>query len=180
LGNLTLTAYNSELSNDPWSKKRIGFAASHLELNREIAINTQWTPEEIEKRGEALAERAKIIWPALGGAHAIHNPRGMKNMVPITVQLLGEIKDVSSWREVAQLTLETIAELSPESFSEVATLHPSYLASNKLGMRSARQLKNGWFMETNLDSNTLYRLAERAARRAELGIDEWKVEFRPA
>ena len=37
LGNLTLTAYNSELSNDPFPEKKIRFTTSHLDLNQYFA-----------------------------------------------------------------------------------------------------------------------------------------------
>lgn len=43
IGNLTLTAYNSELSNDKFSNKRLRYNESHLELNKYFSSLTQWT-----------------------------------------------------------------------------------------------------------------------------------------
>jgi hypothetical protein len=63
LGNLTLTGYNSPLSNDPFQKKRQIFQDSNLEMNKEIAKQDEWTPTQIEERGKRLAERAIKIWP---------------------------------------------------------------------------------------------------------------------
>ncbi len=63
VGNLTLTAYNPELSNSPYERKRALLQESNLEMNREIAKDPQWTASEIEKRGKQLAERALKIWP---------------------------------------------------------------------------------------------------------------------
>lgn len=63
LGNLTLTNYNSELSNKPFSVKRVeGLAQTGVLANRSIAENTQWGPEEIRARGEALAEIITSDW----------------------------------------------------------------------------------------------------------------------
>ena len=63
LGNVTLTAYNSELSNAPFATKREKLAASNLEMNRAIAGHETWGPPQIAERGRALAARALAIWP---------------------------------------------------------------------------------------------------------------------
>ena len=63
LGNVTLTAYNSELSNAPFAEKREKLAASNLEMNRAIAEHPTWGPPQIAARGRALAARALAIWP---------------------------------------------------------------------------------------------------------------------
>jgi hypothetical protein len=64
LGNLTLTAYNSEMSNDPFSKKRKVLAESALAANRVIASNERWGRAEIAARASDLTERAIGLWPS--------------------------------------------------------------------------------------------------------------------
>lgn len=63
LGNLTLTAYNPELSNWSFHEKRRLLAESHLDMNKEIALNEKWTEHEISTRAGTLSERAIKIWP---------------------------------------------------------------------------------------------------------------------
>jgi hypothetical protein len=63
MGNLTLTAYNSELSNSPFETKRGLLRNSNLEMNKEVAGYEQWGFEEIDARGQLLANRAVRIWP---------------------------------------------------------------------------------------------------------------------
>ena len=63
LGNLTLTGYNPELSNRPFSEKRRLFQDSNLAMNKEIAEEAEWGPEQIRSRVERLATRAMEIWP---------------------------------------------------------------------------------------------------------------------
>jgi predicted transport protein len=68
LGNLTLTAYNTEYSDRSFQEKKAmpkGFAESPLRLNKFVKEQHQWTPAEMEARGQALAEKALPIWPAL-------------------------------------------------------------------------------------------------------------------
>lgn len=62
LGNLTLTAYNGELSNSKFSKKRQLLADSHFEMNKWIAAQEAWTEVELRKRTELLFSQAKEIW----------------------------------------------------------------------------------------------------------------------
>jgi alkylated DNA nucleotide flippase Atl1 len=63
LGNLTLTGYNSELSNDPFSVKREQLETSGLRMNQEIAKSSVWNRETIQTRADRLAERIIAIWP---------------------------------------------------------------------------------------------------------------------
>lgn len=65
VGNLTLTAYNSELSDRPFIKKRDlegGFADSPLRLNRELGKLDSWNEILIQERAEGLSKKALLIW----------------------------------------------------------------------------------------------------------------------
>lgn len=67
LGNLTLTGYNSELSDRPFAEKRDmrgGFAESPLRLNQGLGQVQRWDEETIRDRGLKLATRACRVWPA--------------------------------------------------------------------------------------------------------------------
>lgn len=65
IGNLTLTGYNSELSDRPFSEKQKmkgGFADSPIRLNRHLATIDYWNESEIVKRAEQLSDLAIKIW----------------------------------------------------------------------------------------------------------------------
>jgi alkylated DNA nucleotide flippase Atl1 len=64
LGNLTLSAYNSELSNLPFERKQQIYGDSHLSLNKDLVERPRWGRAEIVARAAELAERAISIWPA--------------------------------------------------------------------------------------------------------------------
>ncbi len=64
LGNLTVTAYNGQLSNKPIERKQAIQQGSHLELNLAIKPTGQWGRAEILARADELAERAVKLWPA--------------------------------------------------------------------------------------------------------------------
>jgi uncharacterized protein with ParB-like and HNH nuclease domain/predicted transport protein len=66
IGNLTLTGYNSELSDHPFLKKQSmpgGFADSPIRMNHALATLPSWNEDEIVKRANVLAEAATRAWP---------------------------------------------------------------------------------------------------------------------
>jgi alkylated DNA nucleotide flippase Atl1 len=63
LGNLTLTGYNSALSNKPFDVKRPLLADSGVAMNKEIAAQPDWGRERILDRADELAQRARELWP---------------------------------------------------------------------------------------------------------------------
>ncbi len=63
LGNLTLTGYNSSLSNREFEWKRAEMAKSGLRLSASITRNDNWGPEQIAQRGEELADHIIAAWP---------------------------------------------------------------------------------------------------------------------
>lgn len=66
IGNLTLTAYNSEMSDRPFLEKmnmQGGFKESALRLNKYVVLQNEWNENNIQERGDELAKKAIIIWP---------------------------------------------------------------------------------------------------------------------
>ena len=63
LGNLTLTAENAKLSNNPFQRKQDILHASALQMNREIADAPAWGKTQILQRAEQMADRVIRIWP---------------------------------------------------------------------------------------------------------------------
>jgi len=68
LGNLTLTAYNAELSNKPFTEKRDGFQGytgyknSNIVITRDLATIITWTEDQVVARSQKLAQLATTIW----------------------------------------------------------------------------------------------------------------------
>lgn len=65
IGNLTLTAYNSEMSDNPFMVKMDmegGFKESALRLNAYLVKLTEWNEEHIKERAKILTGKAEQIW----------------------------------------------------------------------------------------------------------------------
>lgn len=66
IGNLTLTAYNSEMSDRPFLEKMDmagGFKESALRLNKYVVLQNRWNQKHIQERAKELAKKAESIWP---------------------------------------------------------------------------------------------------------------------
>jgi len=64
LGNLTLTAFNGTLSNNPFERKLEIYGDSHLELNLALHENDVWGRDQILARADSLARQISKIWIA--------------------------------------------------------------------------------------------------------------------
>lgn len=145
LGNLTLTAYNSEMSNKSFANKAgrsladlkadaFGFSseAHHLFLNEYIAQQETWTEAEIAKRANDLAERAKGIWQYPTTSYnpprpevfaygiAAHRPGFFTNSKPIAFRFGGVEYRTDSWTTITRQVLTLLAKESPEKLRMAA------------------------------------------------------------
>jgi predicted transport protein len=65
IGNLTLTGYNSELSDKPFLTKRDmegGFAQSPLKLNQSLSQLGSWNEDQIKNRSDILSSKMTDVW----------------------------------------------------------------------------------------------------------------------
>lgn len=177
LGNLTLTAYNPELYNQNFIKKKLHFKNSHLELNKYFHYQESWCKEDIESRAKYLAEIALQIWSYFGDG-SIKQPKNnsLKGSIPKLLKMFGEEYNVKSWRDVLEHTLNAIADLEPERFKAIMQQYPRLVGLDKKYFRSTRQLNNGAFIEVNLSAQNIYIFCHQAIAIADLSPKQWYVE----
>lgn len=178
VGNLTLTGYNPELSNADFPHKRQLFKESHLSLNKWFVDQEKWDEETILIRAESLAEVALSIWAYFGSIEddAPTTAQTVTGTTPTSVVILGQRFSVSSWRDVAQKTLETVADLDQDSFEQILVSFPRFVAQSGDGFRSPRQLSNGDFIETHLSASDINKFCIQAVEVAGLSPEDWFVE----
>lgn len=181
LGNLTLSGYNSELSNGDFAAKRTLFLQSPIHLSRSITRFEQWDEEAIQQRGEELAELALQVWPYFGPADSLFsqpNKPGFTGKTPVSVMILGAKREVTTWREVLQATLENIRETAPDSFEGIAEQFPRLLSSEAARFRNPRPLFDGLHFETNLSAESIARYCQQIIMAAGYSSTDWSVETR--
>ena len=177
LGNLTLTAYNSDLSNHDFLAKKTQFKNSHLELNKYFDHKIYWRKEDIEERAVYLAEIALQIWSYFGNESVKISKSSRSGNIPKGLRIFGKEHSVKSWRDVLEITLNEIADLEPEQFQDITQNFPRFVGWDEKDFRSTRHLKNGAFIEVNLSSKDIYTFCLRAIETAELSTEEWDIDY---
>jgi len=177
IGNLTLTAYNPELSNDDFGNKKNQLIESHLEINRYFKDKTIWKKEDIEERAEHLTEIALSIWAYFGDETVEHKEQGdVTGTTPKELWILGQNFRVQTWRDVLEQTMNTIADLEPDKFEQIIQQFPRFVGRDKKKFRAIRELKNGAFIEVNMSAKSIQSFCFQALEAIELTTDDWKVE----
>jgi hypothetical protein len=180
LGNLTLTGYNSELSNNDFSSKRLHFRNSPVYLTKSVAIFDHWTEASIQQRSQELAELAVSVWPFFGSVNAPEHQASIlfTGKVPVALMLLGNRKLVHSWRDVMQGTIEFIQEAVPDSFEEVVGQFPRLFSSDASRLRTPRQITGDTpiFFETNLSAESVGRYCQQLVAAVGYSPSDWTVE----
>lgn len=170
LGNITLTAYNSGLSNKPFSEKLNqdkGFKDSRLWLNQSLVNLARWGENEINARAELLANRALEVWgfpqtsysppkklDAQIGLYEEYNFTGTK---PKSFTFLDKEYAVKSWRDLYQKTVRLLHSLDPvrlESLFDEAN-HRRYLASSPDTHKYNCKVTDGVYLNINLSAYSI-------------------------
>ena len=176
IGNLTLTAYNSELSNDNFPSKKTQYHNSHLSLNRYFETKTTWQQKDIEERADYLGDLALRIWTYFGDdSSRATEETHLTSSKPTTLNILGQSFTVATWRDVLEKTMNTIIDLEPEKFDIIAQNFPRYLGRDKSKFKDTRLLANEYYIEVNLSSSSIRRFCLNALETVELTSDDWKV-----
>ena len=178
LGNLTLTGYNAPLSNDEFTQKKKILVESHLELNKYFAKCEMWGEQTIRQRAEVLADQAIKVWRSFAKDQVVTPSLvgGVTGTSPSVLMILGKRFQVTTWREVEQLTLEVLGDLDEAAFEKVLVQFPRFVGSDLSRFRSPRRLKNGQFMEANLSANSIQRLCVQLIEAVGLSPEDWRVE----
>ena len=178
LGNLTLTGYNSELSNDTFINKQKELNNSHLEINKYFKEINNWRREDIEKRAEKLADICLQIWSYFGDLSLkTEQNKIVKGSRPKFLRFFDEEYAVKSWRDVLENTLNIIIDdLESEKFDHIVEQFPRFLAKDQQNLRYTRQLKNGVFVEVNLSAKDIYSFCQKIIETCDLSSEDWQVE----
>jgi uncharacterized protein with ParB-like and HNH nuclease domain len=176
IGNLTLTAYNSELSNKSFSDKKVRFKKSNFSLNAYFDNVEKWDKIAIEKRAECLADKILEIWAYFGDANQTMFNNSVKGTKPKALIIQSDKYAVKTWKDVYVTLLNWVVDYEPDIFSELSQNYPKFVGQNPLNFRTSVTLKNGYFAETNLSAESIHRFCGQIIQRVGLSSDDWKVE----
>lgn len=128
IGNLTLTAYNSEMSDRPFLEKMDmpgGFKESALRLNKYVVLQNKWNEKHIQERANELAKKAESIWPYPTLTAAELAPYQVEEKAVQKYSL--ETYDVNAFTRILFESLDKrIMNLSPAVKKEYKKLYVAY------------------------------------------------------
>ena len=130
LGNLTLTGYNSELSDRSFTEKRDmkgGFRDSHLRLNKDLGDLNAWNEVELTKRAERLADLAAQVWPTVQPTVALQERLASRQAERVSKSVEDFLKSASpTLRELFEEVQEGLLGLSTEAVEQTTSVYIAY------------------------------------------------------
>lgn len=134
LGNLTLTGYNSQYSNNPFKDKRDrenGFKDSGFRLNKFVAACDRWGYDQIVERDELLWKRFLELWPMPQTTYVPkvreHEVHGLDEGFDLTGRKLsayvfqGARHATKNWVDMMRGALRELYMIDPAGMRSVAT-----------------------------------------------------------
>ena len=177
LGNLTLTAYNSELSNASFISKKNHFYNSHLEINKYFSPLNSWRKEDIEARNRHLIDISLKIWSSFGDSSSqVMKPSGVTGKRPKLMQMFENEYSIKTWKEVLEITLNEILEREPDAFKDILQQFPRFVGLHEKDFRRSAMLKNGAYIKINLSAENIYSFCLKALETADISTEEWSVD----
>ena len=162
VGNLTLTAYNSDYSNLIFEKKKTmnekGFVYSKLSLNSYVKTCNSWGETEIKERALLLYNSAKEIWstPITDFAPdvaeewiTLEDDIDFTNKVIVKINMLGDEIISDNITDAYKKINAILYMLDPARFAKRESVYHSEDPSK---LRTAHELSSTMYIETNLSS----------------------------
>lgn len=185
LGNLSLTAKNSELSNNSLeSKQQIDFQTSKLKLNYKLENQTNWNEEIILERAKSLIKNAEEIWPYPKTTYSKPIPEEQTFDLESEDSFSGSKPsrlffendelgiELKTWRDLLLKTCNFLYKFSPTEFIKVETSDEfKWLFEVDKKLPNALEFADGHFMEVGLSANHIIRILKRICERMNYPAD---------
>ncbi|MBI1242414.1 MAG: DUF262 domain-containing protein [Nostoc sp. RI_552] len=200
LGNLTLTAKNTSLSNKDFkTKQKNDYYYSKVSLNSELKDIEEWNEDSIVERANTLAEKAVKIWkyPVPKSTYAVYGSTKdvqedkirdfaegeFTNTKPKTL-IVGEDKykiETKTWREVVKKICEILFNESPTEFKSIMTSAEfSRSFSNQKDnskLRSPIEFTDLYFVESHGSSNSIVAFCCKLCKKLDFNIENISIEI---
>lgn len=194
LGNLSLTGYNSELSDKKFKEKvnMIKAKSKFVVLNQDVIDKQNWNEKTITARADRLSSKLlqDLKLPEVFGkkiaidkenSHHVDDVYDYTGKKPTNFIFMGENKVVSSAREMLMKFIELLNSLDSEKLYGLslvdwksASASTPLLSSNPDKLRGPKELLNtGIYVETNRSFNDIVRSIGHLLKEFELETDDF-------
>lgn len=205
LSNITLTGYNSDYSNRPYSEKmtletkdkktgeikKVGFQYSPLQINKWIASHDSWNENTLKERQDWWLEKLNSVWPLpVTSFRPIEEDTSVFLLDDIdlkgkgikSVEVFGKKDSVSTWADAVDIIIEAIYDSNPDHFLDVVNADEwlsKYIQTDATAFSSSREINGaGYFVNTGTNTNAKRQLVLNLANALNLPHDSIKAELK--
>lgn len=178
IGNLTLTGYNSVMSNKSFKeKKEKGFADSRFKMNKYLSKCDKWSLTELKKRGESLADLSLKRWKYYTTNkeviqdlenetfYELSNSDDFSGRKVKRIVLSGDEFQIKSghWRNMYKVVCSELYKLDPQLFNTLidddnfGTGNRKFISTVESELSRPVEVGNSIWLEGNLSASSICR-----------------------
>jgi uncharacterized protein with ParB-like and HNH nuclease domain len=170
IGNLTLTAYNSNLSNKSFIEKKemlvSGYNNSSFNLSKTLKNYTTWTENDILDRSKFLIKQALKIWQ-YPNSHTLHQNSNKAeitledswtNIKPVSFEFLSEKTSVKTFIDVYLSVIQQLYLFDSDAFyqalneEEILNVKFHSIGENEFDENKSSKIGEDIFINTNISN----------------------------
>lgn len=196
IGNLTLTAYNSELQNKPFEEKKETYLQSKLYLSSGLNKYTTWGEDEILNRAEILSKRALEVWEEPKTEYVEKEDEDLIydlsdtdvsfiNTKITAFKLFDKEYEVSSWRDFQRKIISFLYDLDKtpllkllDRYSEDNEYGRKKFSKSESELRSSIKVDDNVFAESNYNADALVDAVRLVVEAYELDLDDVEIKLK--
>lgn len=170
LGNLTLTAYNSELGNADFDAKKKIYADSNFSYTRALAKYPEWNSTQIQKRAKKLADAAIKVWTLpeefnarianLDDIFDLNSDFGLfTGTKPASVLISDKETKISAWKHLLCDVMKTLYALDRDIFRRAISIRKNLFMTESKDSTDFK-LDENFYMKTVFDTKNCLRITK--------------------
>ena len=178
LGNLTLSAYNSEISNSDFETKKKFYAESGFFYTRELKTFTDWTSAQIQIRSKKLANEALKIWilpekynsatVEVGNIFTLNSDSGIfTGKKPALLSISNVEKEIKNWRDFLREIIKMLCTIDKNIFKEIIQMDnvprgKKLFSANPENVYGPLQIDENFYVayKYDFDTETTFKIAK--------------------
>ena len=198
LANLTITGYNSSLSDKPFLEKRdgsskgtnksLGYKDSKYRLTSQLVQYSKWTKEELEQRGDMMVKRLLTLYPfpedklqsvpTQFDEYSLADDFSVQKRSLIGFSFFTEDYEASDWKELLVKTLKIVLKNYSEQFDPLFNNQECYFTFDN-GDKNLIQLESGRFFCFKKGARNCINILTKLFNALDIDANELIIKFKP-
>jgi uncharacterized protein with ParB-like and HNH nuclease domain len=194
LGNISLTGYNSKMSNKSFIEKRDmekGFKESRLLLNKDLSELNTWSKNEIENRANKLCKIALEIWKYpqtnfvpkkdTSNLYSLSDDHEFTGEKVESFIFLDQEYEASNWRDLYQKIALILYDKDPKLFSsfledpDFKNKKRNMVSKNKKDLHTPLTISDTLYLECHLSAESILNMIRLILKKYDQNEDDVSI-----